>query len=160
MSEYNAPWTFVIDTDGKAWVGNFERELCAYCTGMIGECGKGSDEAEQFFLDFNILSEDESPFVEAVNYVMDDGGCERPVAIYPGGKGETPGKTTHTAVAIFFHEKPTDELIAIMKERAYRFAKERPDGEKFKDLGIRDEIINITGFRLIEQIVSKNESRI
>ncbi|KKK83825.1 hypothetical protein LCGC14_2789530, partial [marine sediment metagenome] len=32
-------WIFIIDTDSYA--GNFEREMCAYITGRVGECGVG-----------------------------------------------------------------------------------------------------------------------
>ena len=37
---------FVIDTEQYA--GNFERELCAWCTGQIGMCEVGSEEAADF----------------------------------------------------------------------------------------------------------------
>jgi len=160
MSEYKSPWTFVIDTDGKAWVGNFEREMCAYCTGMIGQCEKGIEEANEFFNDFNLVGEEESPFFERVDcYVMDDSGCGRPASIYPGWKESAPGKTIYTGVAIFFYENPTDELISIMKERAYKFAEERPDQEKCGWIE-KIEKINITGFRLIEQVVSETENAV
>jgi len=38
--------SFIIDTNEYA--GNFEREMCAYCTGQIGDCGVGEEEAEKF----------------------------------------------------------------------------------------------------------------
>lgn len=154
MSNYKAPWTFVIDTDGKAWVGNFERELCAYCTGMIGECEKGIEEANEFFNDFDLVGEEESLFFEKVNcYVMDEQGCGRPASIW-----KTPGNKRYSGVAIFFNKKPTDELISIMKERAYKFAEERPDRKKYEEMKI--EKINITGFRLIGQTVTEKESAV
>ena len=34
-------WGFIIDTDQYA--GNFERELCAWTTGQIGECEVGKE---------------------------------------------------------------------------------------------------------------------
>ncbi len=36
MQEQPNPYLFVIDTD--TYAGNFEREMCAYVTGQIGEC--------------------------------------------------------------------------------------------------------------------------
>ncbi|KKL47922.1 hypothetical protein LCGC14_2330690 [marine sediment metagenome] len=153
MSEYAFAWAFLVDTDGKAWVGNFERELCAYCTGLVGGCEKGEEEAYLFQSDFGLESDEESPFFEKVNcYVMDDVGCGRPAAIWI-----SPGDKRYAAVAIFFYEKPTDELISIIKERAYKFAEERPDREKYEE---KIEKINITGFRLIEQTVTEKESAV
>jgi len=39
-------YKFIIDTDQYA--GNFEREMCAYLTGTVGECGVGDEFAELF----------------------------------------------------------------------------------------------------------------
>ena len=36
-------WTFVIDTNEYA--GNFEREMCAWLTGQVGECDVGKEMA-------------------------------------------------------------------------------------------------------------------
>ena len=69
-------WGFIIDTDGYA--GNFEREMCAYLTGEIGECGVGDKSIDD--------EEDYSIFADALVRVQDDHHCQRPVSIYP-----TPG---------------------------------------------------------------------
>lgn len=37
---------FVIDTD--AYAGNFEREMCAYMTGHVGDCAVGDDKAKMY----------------------------------------------------------------------------------------------------------------
>jgi hypothetical protein len=66
----------IVDTNKYA--GNFEREMCAYATGQIGECGVGADEVDEnmphakWWDDHVIDQEDE--------------GCYRPVALSP-----TPG---------------------------------------------------------------------
>lgn len=72
----------VIDTD--AYAGNFERELTAYVTGCIGDCGKGDKQAEMFVKDLgqDVLDR----FEEVVMHVPDEYGCNRPTRIYP-----TPG---------------------------------------------------------------------
>lgn len=70
----NAPWLFVIDTENYA--GNFERELCAYITGRVGECGVGDDMAELF------KQEVGEPFENVVEE-GDEHGCYRPATIYP-----------------------------------------------------------------------------
>ena len=40
-----APWTFIIDTEQYA--GNFERQMAAWITGVIGGCGVGEEAARQ-----------------------------------------------------------------------------------------------------------------
>jgi len=72
---------FVVDTEQYA--GNFEREMTAYCTGIIGECEKGKEHAALF--------KEECPDFTKLMYnivaqVPDEHGCHRPTSIYP-----TPG---------------------------------------------------------------------
>ncbi len=82
MSEkLNAPWLFVIDTEDYS--GNFERELCAYITGRVGECGVGDDMAEIFKNEVKDMGEE--PFSNVMEE-NDEHGCYRPASIYP-----TPG---------------------------------------------------------------------
>lgn len=77
--EQGSEWTFVIDTDEYA--GNFEREMCAYLTGILGECGVGEEMAAiaRKELPKKILKE----FEEIVAQVPDEHGCCRPVTIWP-----------------------------------------------------------------------------
>ena len=70
-----APWLFVIDTTDYA--GNFERELCAYITGCVGECEVGDDMAELFKEETK-----KEPF-ENLQWESDEHGCARPASIYP-----------------------------------------------------------------------------
>lgn len=70
-------YIFAIDTDQYA--GNFEREMTAYCTGRVGDCGVGGNFA-------NMYDEDEvDEEFENVTQISDE-GCYRPCSIYP-----TPG---------------------------------------------------------------------
>lgn len=73
---------FVIDTDEYA--GNFERQTCAYVTGVVGECdvgdsiaAKARESIPQKMLDI---------FDEHIKSEPDRHGCYRPCKIYP-----TPG---------------------------------------------------------------------
>lgn len=60
---------FIIHTN--QYSGNFEREMCAYLTGKIGECGIGKNFIEQLPIKFdNVLN-------------IEDEGCLRPCNIYP-----------------------------------------------------------------------------
>lgn len=52
----NQEWIFVVDTEQYA--GNFERGMCAFMTGMLGECGVGSEEARLYYEQTGLAEED------------------------------------------------------------------------------------------------------
>lgn len=66
-------YIFCIDTE--AYAGNFERSMCAFLTGMVGECEVGQGEAKTF------VKEGYEPLVGLVTKEPDEHGCYRPVAI-------------------------------------------------------------------------------
>ena len=71
---------FIVDTQNHA--GSFERQLVAYLTGQVGECGVGSEEAK-------LAKEDGVPlwFKDHVLHLPDaERGYIRPASIWP-----TPG---------------------------------------------------------------------
>jgi hypothetical protein len=74
----SAPFLFVVDTVGYA--GAFERALCAYLTGRVGECGVGGEMAARYARETGA-----APFAGVID-VADEHGCARPCTIYP-----TPG---------------------------------------------------------------------
>ena len=74
-------WAIVIDTNQYA--GNFERELCVYCTGIVGDCGVGEELIPSFEEFMKTLKWKENKFQDAIAKVADDHGCFRPVSIYP-----------------------------------------------------------------------------
>lgn len=126
----NTRFVFVIDTDQYA--GNFERDMCAYCTGHIGDCEVGDDYAKRYF-------DHETEAFENIEQRNDNDSCRRPCSIYP-----TPGTGHHNSVAIFFYEKPTAKQVELIKRRAGAFNEARKKLDKFA----RDEIA-ITGFRIV-----------
>lgn len=78
MKTVTESYSIIIDTNKYA--GNFERQLCAYATGVIGDCGVGSEEANEY-------KKSGMPNLEDfVDQVPDEHGCFRPVQICP-----TPG---------------------------------------------------------------------
>ena len=109
----------VVQTDKYA--GNFERELCAYVTGYVGECGVGSNLVD---------SEVEEVFDPYITMHPDDHGCFRPCSIYKDDKD------TFNDVAIFFN---VDEDLVdfphmkLFNERCVEFAKSRD----IKILGVK-----------------------
>lgn len=74
MFEPQVPFLFVIDTD--QYSGNFERPMCAYLTGRVGECGVGDEYKDLFEQECNVafFNVTEGP---------DEHGCFRPATIYP-----------------------------------------------------------------------------
>ena len=96
-------YILLIKTD--QYVGEFERDLCAYATGCIGDCGVGRKEAKIF--------QDENPDVDLSNLIgkeMDDYGCSRPV-----------GVDTYNDLMIFFRNLPEPELRQLISDRVYKF---------------------------------------
>lgn len=137
----DSQYLFIIDTDSYA--GNFERELCAYITGVLGECGVGDQEQ----IEFNKSVSDAlaEQFCEIVEHVADDHGCFRPCAI-----SETPDRgnngygshgpkslafpyAAYESVEIYFNQMPTVEMIQLMKERAQEYCSQ----EDIKIIGFR-----------------------
>ena len=151
INDYAAPWVFIIDTNQYA--GNFEREMCAYCTGMIGQCEVGEEMVALFEEDFKLEADkhqEDNPFMDYVNlWVMDDHGCGRPTSIWRNSRG-----ADYNSVAIFFHQEPTEEHIKIMKERAQNFAYNRPDEA---DCWKSSKRMGILGFKLLKQEVTTTE---
>ena len=74
-------YALIVDTD--SYSGNFERQMCAYITGQIGECGVGDDIAEKALPE---LGKDAAWFEAHSIHKADEHGCHRPVEIHP-----TPG---------------------------------------------------------------------
>lgn len=74
-------YQFVIHTD--SYSGNFERKLCAACTGQFGECGVGEEIAEAFKAKYPA---EWKQFGKIIRQVADEHGVKRPTEIWP-----TPG---------------------------------------------------------------------
>lgn len=100
------------------YAGNFERQLTAYCTGRVGECGVGDRLMPLFMQDFYLDEQDcdADPFWDALDFVPDEHGCVRPCTIYPGKDGK------YNDVLMFFQEKPTKKQVDIILERAKKYS--------------------------------------
>ncbi len=106
-------YVFIIHTDQYA--GNFERELCAYCTGVVGRCEVGDKERDKFIADYG--KEKSYDMEELLEQRSDDNGCLRPVSMCSPGNN-SPG---NNSLEIYFYDRPTQEIIDIIKERAKKF---------------------------------------
>lgn len=135
-----APFIFVIDTDQYA--GNFERDMCAWITGRIGECEVGREFAE---LASKELSKETDRWFDMNSIRLCDDGCWRPCSTF-----RTPGKKGDLSVAIFFDKMPPPNIIEEMKVRAHSFSPMK---------SWTPAKINITGFRMIKQrLISEEET--
>ena len=140
-----APIAVVIDTD--KYVGNFERQLCAYVTGILGECEVGEEEAAQALEDFGGVS----PFENLMAQEMDESGCFHPVTIWPtpglwrDGMGNivpethSPRHPAYNSVALLFDTMPKPALMQTIRDRAARFCQRKG--------------VTITGYRLVTRTV-------
>ncbi len=159
-------YIFVIDTDQYA--GNFERNICAYCTGQIGDCKVGKEEADKFLQKYGekIIFEME----EIIEQRPDEHGIHRPTTIYPtpgylnNGNGKEYKEEewkegmekypSYQSVAIFFYKKPEKEIVNMIKERAEKFIHQK---DKYSN---KPRTMKILGFRMIKETLTKEEVEI
>ena len=123
--DHYSDWIVVISTDN--YTGNFERELCAYSTGIIGSCGVGEELAQKFYeemelvdfkdwngVDVETCGEDfNNPFFLIIQQKADDNGHRRPCAMW---------QMANTRMAIYFKERPSEELLELLMSRAKKYA--------------------------------------
>ena len=129
MQDKDLEFLFKITTD--KYVGNFERELCAYITGEIGDCGVGMEEADYFDDEVDPTLVDK--FRNNVKSVF-GGKCYRPVDI---------DHRCNKTLIIFFSEEPSQEQIHLMMTRCNAFCKT-----------YRSWPIRVKQFKLIERDIA------
>lgn len=159
----------VVAIDTNEYAGNFEREMCAFITGQVGECGVGdrliAEAREELAEDtFNNTLE---WIEESIVHESDDNGCSRPCSIWPtpgwynngmGGHFDEDKLTkedcwnnchwpAYESVAIFFDKVPPKEVIDVMMGRALRFASERPDWRSWQG---EKKALKISRIRVLE----------
>ena len=103
MKRATGNYGIIVKTNSYA--GNFERELCAFCTGVVGdEDDTGSDFIEPSEITVNF---------DNVELIPDEHGCYRPVEL----DEENPNN-----LIIWFSTEPTDEQIKFIKTRSEFFS--------------------------------------
>ena len=136
-------YMFVVDTDRYA--GNFERQMCAYITGHIGDCGVGGEEKKLFedeegnYL-YELLWTNNTYIVN----IADERGCYRPCIIKPNPRHSNKFPA-YLSVAIFFSEPPTEEIVSFLKRRAEKFC-----AEYWHNKSKLNEKVTIEGYRLLQ----------
>lgn len=89
---------------------NFDKEICAYVTGQIGECKTGVDRQ------YKASSYARGLFEKSMERRMCDDNLWRPVAI---------SESDSNAFELFFKDKPTEEMMEFIKEGCGDFADEK-----------------------------------
>lgn len=103
-------YSLLINTNKYA--GNFERELTAFCTGIVGECDVGSEFISLY------EKEENYDFMDILEHIPDeDDGCHRPCVCYNLNN-------KYNSVRVFFNNKPTVEELSIIKRRAKIYCKQ------------------------------------
>lgn len=107
-------WIAVIQTDQYA--GDFEKQLCAYCTGVAGHFEMADITAECYRLaaDFSRSYPDYPNGWRKKLVLIEDGIEEKYSSIRMSG-----GKNSFAA--IYFREKPTEQEWLILRARAYDY---------------------------------------
>ena len=140
-------WIFVIDTDEYA--GNFEREMTAYITGCVGDCGVGEEMKKLYEKEFGVNEYEDSIFSDLLEHRPNEYGCCRPCSMWPDQSGK------FNSVGIFFIKKPKSKIIELMKKRANKFAEvKRTKSDNSWDKNFKLEIL---GFRLIQELYDTQE---
>jgi len=126
-------YKLVIETDQYA--GNFEREMCAYMTGRIGDCEVGGEQAK-------VAKEDLPEKVwewcdQCIERKPDDHGCYRPVKMCD---------MDTTALEIYMEELPPPEIFQLFKFRAVAFGLSQGD----EDPSTGKVKITVTNARMVK----------
>ena len=93
-------YELLIDTN--KYTGNFERPLCAFATGLVGDCGVGKRSIQSDRDEFGY-----DGICEIVRSIPGDDGCCRPCESTPGEKGDH-----HSMVIHISSENYTEEWAA------------------------------------------------
>ena len=106
----------VIDTD--QYSGSFEREMVAFMTGQIGDCGVGDEEAATF-----VKEHPDMDLEDVVSSQVDEIGCWRPATIWPS-PGDDPD---YNSVACFLNKLPPEPQLLFLVDRAKKYCDQRRD---------------------------------
>ncbi len=155
-----------IIVDTSQYSGNYERELCAWMTGLIGDCGVGEEIQSAALQE---LPAETAEWLRAHIILDNDRGCMRPVAICPtpgfvnDGMGKlyreedyvalAPRYPAYQSIVMKFSEKPPTELLQLLYERACSFSR-APVGE------FTTTDFDILNMRIITEEIRKTTSTV
>lgn len=155
-------YKFIIDTD--QYSGNFERQMCAYITTLVGDCGVGEDIADEAL---EAASEEDHRMFKRLDWLVvsepDEHGCSRPCSIWATPEYGNNGNGVHArltvenahkfkypayqSVAIHLASEPEVDMLRFMSDRAVAYAN-KYGASPFRRTGL--EPLNVLHCRLIE----------
>ena len=113
---------YVLRIETDKYAGNFERDMWAYITGLVGDCGTGSKMAEIFKND----SVDEyivEWFEDEIIFIQDEHGAYSPVQMY--------GPPNYKSIEVQFSSLPSKEILDVIYNRACNFCNRYIVPDKF-----------------------------
>lgn len=116
-STSNFEYGLIVETN--KYTGNFERELCAFATGYIGECEVGEKQAALATKAFAEMGLDKYALDGYIGQMGDENGCRRPVSIWCAE-----GNSSYEDLIIFLEHPLTPKLFEIVKARIELYAQE------------------------------------
>jgi len=156
----------VIVVDTEEYSGNFERQMVAYITGLLGECGMGEKLAA--------LAKKELPlpvlewFEEHVVMTSDEHGVHRPASISPTPGWYNDGRGNHyrdtkkgrnlyknkkhpayQSVEFVVYEWPPDHIVQFILDRTKYYCEHAPEVDNL----VR-EPLTLTGVRFVRRAVA------
>jgi hypothetical protein len=102
--------SYILCLDTDHYAGNFERDVTAYATGVVGECEVGQEEATKFFAETDGVSDSILDEIDnKVTQTEDEHGCFRPCSIQytPGWVNNGMGRAYRQSMDV----PPTPEQI-------------------------------------------------
>lgn len=114
-------YQLIVETDSYA--GNFERDLTAFATGVVGDCQVGEEAAVDFIdaaaamgYDIDVENPDGgSPFSNLLDQVIDCDGCYRPCEMSLNANSE------YNSVTMFLYRHPSARDAAFIAQRIRAF---------------------------------------
>lgn len=134
MRKEEIKYRVVISTN--TFATNFEKELCAFVTGQIGECKVGIDRR------FYSSAEMRDIFEKAMERRLCDDGYWRPVQTSPKDVN---------SFELFFKERPTQQMMDHIREACDEFAEEKKDKNPLTNKITFDNIVVIKERSLYEE---------
>ena len=161
---------FIVETEDYS--GNFERDMVAYMTGHVGQCGVGSKLADLARSEWAAVFEDdededrdyeddEAIFGLPVPLQFDGEGCSRPATIWPtegwvnNGHGESvrsdkPGFEAYLSVAVAFENELAAGQIETLTKRARSFCE---NYVKLSNVPWATAPLKFTGIRVVRRVI-------
>ena len=116
---------YVLRIETDKYVGNFEYEMWAYISGVVGDGECGCEMAEVFRND-NIDEDIAEWFEDETGSIQDEHGAYRPVQMY--------GPPDFRSIEVHFNILPSNEILDFIYERACNFCNRDIIPDRFNKL--------------------------